>query len=70
MIGIWEIIAVLVLIGIVYLIGRKAPQIARKLGGGARELKEGLQEVPNEIKKGYSEDPKKREAKKTKKTKR
>ena len=64
MIGLWEIIAVLVLIAIVYFVGKKAPKLARNTGESLREFKKGVSEIPGELKKGMEEEPVKKSTKK------
>ena len=64
MIGLWEIIGILLLVGIIYFVGKKAPELARNTGSSIRGFKEGLNELPEEVKKGYNEAPKKKASKK------
>ncbi len=68
MIGLWEIIGMLVLIAIIYFVGRKAPGLARNTGESIREFKQGIEDIPGEVKKGM-EGPEKKPAKKSTKKK-
>lgn len=73
MIGLWEIILMLLLVAIIYFIGKKAPGLARNTGRSISEFKQGIKNVPEEIKKGMKEQDeessKKKSAKKKKTTK-
>ena len=57
MIGLWEIIGILLLIAIIYLVGKKAPSLGRNIGRTIKEFKQGITQVPEEIKKGMDEEP-------------
>ena len=72
MIGLWEIIGILLLIAVIYLVGKKAPSLGRNIGRTIKEFKQGITQVPEEIKKGMEDEPvtpkdaKKKSAKKKK----
>lgn len=64
MIGLWEIIGILVLVAIIYFIGKKAPALARNTGKSISEFKRGIKNIPEEVKAGMKEEDEKA-AKKT-----
>jgi Sec-independent protein translocase protein TatA len=65
MIGLWEILGILVLVAIIYFIGKKAPGLARNTGRSISEFKQGIKNIPEEMKKGMAEKEKKPAKKKT-----
>ncbi|MFT4261074.1 MAG: twin-arginine translocase TatA/TatE family subunit [Candidatus Woesearchaeota archaeon] len=64
MIGLWEIIGILLIVAIIYFIGKKAPGLARNTGRSISEFKQGIKNIPEEVKKGMEEQETKNSKKK------